>query len=66
MAKNSKKCKNSKNVQVRIDPYSSPMMLMIISDGKIGDNELERRVTDILTNRFVHIRNPVGPEVETV
>ena len=33
---------------------------------KIGDNELERRVTDIPTNRFVHIRNLAGPEVETV
>ena len=36
MAKNGKKCKNPKNVQMRIDPYSSPMMLMIIFDGKIG------------------------------
>ena len=33
---------------------------------KIGDNELERRVTDKPTNRFVHIPNPAGPEVETV
>ena len=36
MAKNNKKCKNPKNVQVRIDPYSSPLMLMIIFDGKSG------------------------------
>ena len=34
MAKNGKKCKNPKNVQMRIDPYSSPVMLMIISDGQ--------------------------------
>ena len=33
---------------------------------KIGDNELERRVTDIPTNRFVHILNPARLEVETV
>ena len=33
---------------------------------KIGDNELEIRVTDIPTKRFVHIRNPAGPKVETV
>ena len=34
MAKNGEKCKNPKNVQMRIDPYSSPVMLMIISDGQ--------------------------------
>ena len=29
-----KKCKKTKIVQLKLDPYSSPMMLMIISDGK--------------------------------
>ena len=41
MAKNSKKCKNPKNVQMRIDPHSSPMMLMIIFDGKNGPKTRE-------------------------
>ena len=41
MPKIGKKCKNPKNVKVRIDPYSSPMMLMIIFDGKNGPKTRE-------------------------
>ena len=41
MPKKGKSAKNQKNAQMKNGPYSSPMMLMIISDGKNGPKTRE-------------------------
>ena len=59
MPKNNQKSKAPKTVKIKIDPYLSPMMLMIISDGKEWA-ENTRKQPDLVGLSENHPKNAIS------